>query len=715
MADWKVTRLDGGLGSHIEGWDHLNRRLFGGNALLTGCFVDSLLKHFSRGDEHLCILRDDKEIEGMCILHPKRRGVWATFQPSQAQIGPTLLQGASRLRDLVKALPGYVLQLNMLCNDPAFGDLTTEDCGSLRAVDHALTIAVRLSGTFEQYWQARSKQLRKNAKRWERHLDDDAIPMQVRIAERPAAVARAVDRYSDLESRGWKGRIGTALHVGSRQHAFYADLLERFSRRNDAYVFELYLGDVLAASRLVIKDAGMLVILKTTYDETLQQYAPGRMLLREVIREAFRRWPGHTLEFYTNANADQLSWASEQRPIRHVTCFRNAFVARTVMRARAALSKTASNFDPNEYVVECYQDPNALPIDVQRLFEQSEQLDFDLGVDWYSNFVRTVAQRELGVRFYVLRHDKRPIVALPVNVRRSRMPFHNRVESLTNYYTALYAPAMDPSATARQFAVLLRRISRDHSPVASMAFEPMDPRYPAFELLLEGLRLAGFLPTASFCFGNWYLPIDKLWGNYFLERPGQVRNTVKRMERKLGADGGHVEIIQDRGHLDVGIDAYLKVYAASWKREEPFPDFVPGLMNMCVDRGWLRLGIAWLHARPIAAQLWIVAGRKAAIYKLAHDDAYKAYSPGTVLTAKLMQHVLDHDKVAEVDYLIGDDAYKRNWMTHRRERWRVVAHNSHTIGGIAGKSRDVLAWYLNRLLPNRRTRKVSDANTAPSK
>jgi len=38
-----------------------------------------------------------------------------------------------------------------------------------------------------------------------------------------------------------------------------------------------------------------------------------------------------------------------------------------------------------------------------------------------------------------------------------------------------------------------------------------------------------------------------------------------------------------------------------------------------------------------------------------------------VLTAALMQHALDVDRVQTVDYLIGDDAYKREWMSHRRE------------------------------------------------
>ena len=35
---------------------------------------------------------------------------------------------------------------------------------------------------------------------------------------------------------------------------------------------------------------------------------------------------------------------------------------------------------------------------------------------------------------------------------------------------------------------------------------------------------------------------------------------------------------------------------------------------------------------------------------------------------KLMRHVIDVDQVREVDFGSGDDAYKKDWMSDRRER-----------------------------------------------
>jgi CelD/BcsL family acetyltransferase involved in cellulose biosynthesis len=50
-----------------------------------------------------------------------------------------------------------------------------------------------------------------------------------------------------------------------------------------------------------------------------------------------------------------------------------------------------------------------------------------------------------------------------------------------------------------------------------------------------------------------------------------------------------------------------------------------------------------------------------------------------------MQHVMDVDGVREVDYLTGDDNYKKDWMSHRRERVGLIAFDT-------SRPRGVLAW-----------------------
>ena len=110
----------------------------------------------------------------------------------------------------------------------------------------------------------------------------------------------------------------------------------------------------------------------------------------------------------------------------------------------------------------------------------------------------------------------------------------------------------------------------------------------------------------------------------------------------------------------------------------------------------MRLGIVWLKDQPIAAQLWIVSNGRAEIYKVAYDEAFKSHSPGTVLTAQLIQYALEIDGVREIDYLIGDDPYKKNWMSHRRERWGLVAYNRRSVWGLWGNANE---WVRRAIKP----------------
>ena len=329
--------------------------------------------------------------------------------------------------------------------------------------------------------------------------------------------------------------------------------------------------------------------------------------------------------------------------------------------------------------VDVLRHPDEMPLDVQALLADASNEYIEFGTTWFRNLVGTVFAAHPGVRFYVLRSDGQPIIALAVLVQSAALS--NRAESLGNYYTALYCPAISSDATLADMVLLLEALKRDHAPLVSMRFSPMDPQSPNYIFLRDALKSAGFSPYEFFCFGNWYLNVNGNWESYLMSRTGTLRSTIKRMSKKFLTDGGRLEIISAGADVERALQAYEQVYAASWKNTEPHPNFIQGLVRASAAQGWLRLGIAWLQDKPIAAQIWIVANRKSNIYKLAYDESYKAYAPGTLLTAMLMQHSFEVDNVTKVDYLMGDDPYKKTWMSDRQERWGIVAYNRSTVAG----------------------------------
>jgi CelD/BcsL family acetyltransferase involved in cellulose biosynthesis len=64
----------------------------------------------------------------------------------------------------------------------------------------------------------------------------------------------------------------------------------------------------------------------------------------------------------------------------------------------------------------------------------------------------------------------------------------------------------------------------------------------------------------------------------------------------------------------------------------------------------------------------------------------------------MMRHMLDEEKVAEVDFGHGDDLYKQSWLPERRERWGILAFNPHTIAGLALAARHIAGRSLKRRL-----------------
>ncbi|MGI4849781.1 MAG: GNAT family N-acetyltransferase, partial [Janthinobacterium lividum] len=198
------------------------------------------------------------------------------------------------------------------------------------------------------------------------------------------------------------------------------------------------------------------------------------------------------------------------------------------------------------------------------------------------------------------------------------------------------------------------------------------------------LKRHGYAVQHYDTFVNRHLPTGQGgYERYLATLPSLLRNTLARKTRQLEKSGrARVAILANSDQIAHGIEAWTRVYAASWKEAEPHPQFMPGLITMAAAQGWLRLGVVYLDEQPIAAQVWLVVSGVASIYKLAYDQHHARWSAGSVLTAHLMRHVFDIDRVREVDYLTGDDGYKRDWMPQWRQRRGMIAFNLRSWRGL---------------------------------
>lgn len=315
-----------------------------------------------------------------------------------------------------------------------------------------------------------------------------------------------------------------------------------------------------------------------------------------------------------------------------------------------------------------------------------------LSIPWFRNVVATSFNHNTILKIYAIEdwcEDRKPCMALAMCYQRfsKGLLSPRRLMPVANYYTSLFSPIQQENTpeSAENISMLAGAIAADFPRWDIVDLHPMDRAHPLFDSTQRAFRLAGMAVQSYFCFGNWYLEVNgRSYHEYLHSLSGKLRNTLQRRGKKLSDSNRiHFEIYSTADGLDNRILEFEKIYNSSWKTPEPCPAFIPGLIRTCVEEGWLRLGIAYVDNQAAAAQIWIVKDEIASIYKLAHDSKYANLSVGTLLTARLMQHVIDIDRVREVDFLTGDDAYKRDWMSHRRERWGIIAFNLHTFKGIA--------------------------------
>jgi CelD/BcsL family acetyltransferase involved in cellulose biosynthesis len=331
-----------------------------------------------------------------------------------------------------------------------------------------------------------------------------------------------------------------------------------------------------------------------------------------------------------------------------------------------------------------YDSIGSLPSAYDELFAAASRTSLYLGKTWFETFARTTLGPGERIRLCsVEAEDGRPLALLVARAARSGPA--KMLSSMTNFYTMEFAPLLRDgfASSSEALLTLASGLFNDRPRWSVLTLNALDRHSDMFRHLTTALRSAGYVVHPCFQFGNWYEKTAGLsFEEYFRSRPSVLRNTYRRRHNSLEKSGkAKYLLFAGTAGLEDGIEAYGRIYASSWKTPERYPDFIPEMMRACARSGHLRLGILQIEGEPAAAQVWLVNHGRATIYKLAYDERFKQLSVGTLLTAHLMRHVIDVDRVAEVDYGSGDDSYKQDWMSSRRERWGLTAYNPRTVRG----------------------------------
>lgn len=317
----------------------------------------------------------------------------------------------------------------------------------------------------------------------------------------------------------------------------------------------------------------------------------------------------------------------------------------------------------------CYSDLNQLPNSVDALFARSAEESVFFSRPWFENLLRHAPDDRRNFLLACVVKDGKVLALLPLE-RHS----HTHCYALTNLYSSLYTLLLAEDGRQEILECLARGLVQ--LSFSSLRLEPIAEDDRNMQGLQQTMESLGIACHRTFRFYNWiHRTQGETFHDYMETRPARVRNTIARKSRKLERKHGYTIRLFIDSDIEQGMEDYHAVYNKSWKANELYGDFVEGLARNLSQQGWLRLAILYSENRPIAAQFWFVVHRKASIFKLAYDEAWREYSPGSILTSYLMQQVIDSDRVEEIDFLTGNDAYKQDWMSQRRKRWALYCIN----------------------------------------
>jgi CelD/BcsL family acetyltransferase involved in cellulose biosynthesis len=136
---------------------------------------------------------------------------------------------------------------------------------------------------------------------------------QLRLQRVDAANSAILQRFYELESAGWKGADGTAIAYTENGPQFYNEISNWAESLGCLCIYTLELDDQLLAAHFGLSYRGRYFSPKVAYNENFKPWAPGHLIVDEILRDCVARQV-HEYDI-TGQNDDwKAKWTSNSRP-----------------------------------------------------------------------------------------------------------------------------------------------------------------------------------------------------------------------------------------------------------------------------------------------------------------------------------------------------------------------------------------------------------------
>ena len=129
-------------------------------------------------------------------------------------------------------------------------------------------------------------------------------------AERVWDVLVRFEEFLVLETRGWKGRKGSSIHIIRKTAAFARQAVAALASQGRAAIYSLRLNGKVVASLIMLRSGNRYFPWKTAFDERYGAYSPGTLLMQRATLQLLST-PGFE---FADSLAREHSWMERLWP-----------------------------------------------------------------------------------------------------------------------------------------------------------------------------------------------------------------------------------------------------------------------------------------------------------------------------------------------------------------------------------------------------------------
>jgi CelD/BcsL family acetyltransferase involved in cellulose biosynthesis len=314
-----------GFGDLDHDWTALARSLHATPFLEPG-WLRAWWRAFGDGVPAVFTARRNGRLVGVVPLRANKRTLMSASNWHSASSGLLALdeEAASALADALVAERAATVRISFLDATRPGASALVEAAKRKRKLSHSRIVErppyAVLDGTWEEYFAARSKNLRADVGRRLRRLEE-AGELKLELCDGSERLAALLEEGFAVEAAGWKGEQGTAISSDQTTRRFYREVAEWAAARGILQLVFLRLDGVAVAFHLNLVSDSVHYHLKGGFDPAYERFSPGKVLHRLLLERAF----AERINRYEFLGADEgykLQWATGERELTEVCTYR---------------------------------------------------------------------------------------------------------------------------------------------------------------------------------------------------------------------------------------------------------------------------------------------------------------------------------------------------------------------------------------------------------